>query len=165
MIWYKSSIQERPSPLGAKIGWGLPVCQQMREQLIEMFKNNGPHSRTFSEVSSEMFSYGLRKTNVRKDLRLIHERQLFKSEDVRRVDMNVITNDFSQIQAFPLNAPSKAACTLPRQTPTFSNKRQQTPTVGSVCASSWCLLVIVGYCRKSSTCSVGLVKLQNVCPM
>ena len=94
-------------------------------------------------------------------IRLIHERQLFKSEDVRRVDMNVITNDFSQIQAFPLNAPSKAACTLPRQTPTFSNKRQQTPTVGSVCASSWCLLVIVGYCRKSSTCSVGLGKVAE----
>ena len=52
---------------------------------------------TFSEVSSEMFSYGLRKTKVRKDLRLIHERQLFKSEDVRRVDVNVITNDFSQM--------------------------------------------------------------------
>ena len=30
--------------------------------------------RTFSEVSSEMGSYGLRKTSVRKDLRLIHER-------------------------------------------------------------------------------------------
>jgi len=27
----------------------------------------------FSEVSPEMFSYGLRKANVRKDLRLIHE--------------------------------------------------------------------------------------------
>src|SRR4029434_7358530 len=40
MIWYKSSIQERPSPLGAKMGQGLPVCQQMREQIIEMFKNN-----------------------------------------------------------------------------------------------------------------------------
>ena len=37
MIWYKSSIQERPSPLG---GRGSPVCQQMREQIIEMFKNN-----------------------------------------------------------------------------------------------------------------------------
>ena len=35
----------------------------------------GPHSRTFSEVSSEMFFfYGLRKTSVRKDLCLIHER-------------------------------------------------------------------------------------------
>src|SRR4029434_2650585 len=40
MIWYKSSIQERPTPLGAKMGQGLPVCQQMREQIIEMFKNN-----------------------------------------------------------------------------------------------------------------------------
>ena len=30
--------------------------------------------RKFSEVSSEMCSYGLRKTNVRKDLRLTHER-------------------------------------------------------------------------------------------
>ena len=30
--------------------------------------------RTFSEVSSEMGSYGLRKTMVKKDLRLIHER-------------------------------------------------------------------------------------------
>ena len=53
-------------------------------------------SKTFP-VSSEMFSYRLRKTNVRKDLRLIHERQLFQPEDVRRVDVNVITNDFSQI--------------------------------------------------------------------
>ena len=109
-----------------------------------------------------MFSNGLRKTNVRKDLRLIHERQLFKSEDVRRVDMNVITNDFSQIQAFPLNAPSKAACTLPRQMPTFFNKRQQTPTVGSVCASSWCLLVIVRYCRRVQHVQSDWVKLQNV---
>ena len=100
-----------------------------------------------------MFSYGLRKTKVRKDLRLIHERQLFKSEDVRRVDVNVITNDFSQMEPFPLNAPSKAACTLPRQTPTFSNKRQQTPTVGSACGS--------GHCRVLSD----WVKLQNVCPM
>ena len=40
MIWYKSSIQERPSPLRAKKGWGSPVCQPMREQIIEMFKNN-----------------------------------------------------------------------------------------------------------------------------
>src|SRR4029434_5799889 len=29
MICYKSSIQERPSPLGAKMGRGSPVCQQM----------------------------------------------------------------------------------------------------------------------------------------
>src|SRR4029434_2007396 len=95
------------------------------------------------KVSSEMFSYGLRKTKVRKDLRLIHERQLFKSEDVRRGDVNVITNDFSQMSTFRLHAPPKAARTLHRHTPTFSNKRQQTPTVGSACASSWCLLVIV----------------------
>src|SRR4029434_10304122 len=40
MIWYRSSIQERPSPLGAKMGRGSPVCQQMHEQIIEMFKNN-----------------------------------------------------------------------------------------------------------------------------
>ena len=40
MIWYKSSIQERPSPLGAKMGRGSPVCQQMHEQIIKMFKNN-----------------------------------------------------------------------------------------------------------------------------
>ena len=40
MIWYKSSIQERPSPLRAKKGWGSPVFQPMREQIIEMFKNN-----------------------------------------------------------------------------------------------------------------------------
>ena len=38
MIWYKSCIQERPSPLGAEMGRGSPVCQQMREQIIEMFK-------------------------------------------------------------------------------------------------------------------------------
>src|SRR4029434_1250176 len=60
-------------------------------------KDNKNKNGTFSEVSSEMFSYGLRKTNVRKDLRLFHERQLFKSEDVRRVDVNVITTDFSQL--------------------------------------------------------------------
>src|SRR4029434_1508822 len=40
MIWYKSSIQERPNPSGAKMGRGSPVCQQMCEQIIEMFKNN-----------------------------------------------------------------------------------------------------------------------------
>src|SRR4029434_7880097 len=40
MIWYKSSIQDRPSPLGAKMCRGSPVCQQMREQIIEMFKNS-----------------------------------------------------------------------------------------------------------------------------
>src|SRR4029434_11016432 len=40
MIWYKSSIQERPTPLGAKMGKGSPVCQQMCKQIIEMFKNN-----------------------------------------------------------------------------------------------------------------------------
>ena len=40
MISYKSSIQERPSPLVAKMGGGSPVCQQMQEQIIEMFKNN-----------------------------------------------------------------------------------------------------------------------------
>src|SRR4029434_3416306 len=40
MIWYKSSIQERPSLLGAKMARGSPVCQQMCEQIIEMFKNN-----------------------------------------------------------------------------------------------------------------------------
>ena len=33
-----------------------------------------PSFRKCSEVSSEMCSYGLRKTNVRKDLSLIHER-------------------------------------------------------------------------------------------
>src|SRR4029434_8236503 len=111
-----------------------------------------------------MFSYGLRKTNVRKDLRLIHERQLFKSEDVRRDDVNVITNDFSHTYLFSPNVPYTTACTLPRQTPTSSNKRQQTPTVGSACASSWCLLVIVGYCQKSSTCSVGLGKVAECLP-
>ena len=40
MIWYKSSIQERPTPLRAKMGRRSPVCQEMREQIIEMFKNN-----------------------------------------------------------------------------------------------------------------------------
>src|SRR4029434_10247864 len=39
MIWYKRSIQGRPCPLGAKMCQGSPVCQQMREQIIEMFKN------------------------------------------------------------------------------------------------------------------------------
>ena len=40
MIWYKGSIQERPSPLGAKMVQDSPVRQQMRVQIIEMFKNN-----------------------------------------------------------------------------------------------------------------------------
>ncbi len=34
----QSSIQERSSPLGAKMGRGSPVCQQIRKKLIEMFK-------------------------------------------------------------------------------------------------------------------------------
>ena len=45
MIWYKSSIQERPIPLGAKMGRGSPVCQQMLEKIIEMFKNNVPQRK------------------------------------------------------------------------------------------------------------------------
>ncbi len=43
--WYKSSIQERSSPLGAKMGRGSPVCQQIREKIIEMFKNNVPQRK------------------------------------------------------------------------------------------------------------------------
>ncbi len=42
---YKSSIQERSSPLGAKMGRGSPVCQQIREKIIEMFKNNVPQRK------------------------------------------------------------------------------------------------------------------------
>ena len=34
-----------------------------------------PIFRTFSEVSSEMCSYGLRNFNVRKDLHVINQRQ------------------------------------------------------------------------------------------
>ncbi len=30
--------QRRSSPLGAKMGRGSPVCQQIREKIIEMFK-------------------------------------------------------------------------------------------------------------------------------
>ncbi len=45
MIWYKSSIQERSSPLGARMGRGSPVCQQIREKIIEMFKNNVPQRK------------------------------------------------------------------------------------------------------------------------
>ncbi len=45
MIWYKSSIQERSSPLGAKMGRGSPVCQQIREKIIEMFKSNVPQRK------------------------------------------------------------------------------------------------------------------------
>ncbi len=45
MIWYKSSIQERSSPLGAKMCRGSPVCQQIREKIIEMFKNNVPQRK------------------------------------------------------------------------------------------------------------------------
>ncbi len=45
MIWYKSSIQERSSPLGAKMGRGSPVCQQICEKIIEMFKNNVPQRK------------------------------------------------------------------------------------------------------------------------
>ncbi len=45
MIWYKSSIQERSSPLGAKMGRWSPVYQQIREKIIEMFKNNVPQRK------------------------------------------------------------------------------------------------------------------------
>ncbi len=45
MIWYKSSIQERSSPLGAKMGRGSPVCQQIREKIIEMFKKKNPQRK------------------------------------------------------------------------------------------------------------------------
>ncbi len=31
--------------LGAKIGCGSPVCQQIREKLLEMFKNNVPQRK------------------------------------------------------------------------------------------------------------------------
>ncbi len=43
--WYKSSIQERSSPVGAKMGRGSPVCHQIREKIIEMFKNNVPQRK------------------------------------------------------------------------------------------------------------------------
>ncbi len=33
------------SPLGAKMGRGSPVCQQIREKIIEMFKNNVPQRK------------------------------------------------------------------------------------------------------------------------
>ncbi len=36
---------ERSSPLGAKMGRGSPVCQQIREKIIEMFKNNVPQRK------------------------------------------------------------------------------------------------------------------------
>ncbi len=42
---HNSSIQERSSPLGAKMGRGSPVCQQIREKIIEMFKNNVPQRK------------------------------------------------------------------------------------------------------------------------
>ena len=45
MICYKRSIQERSNPLGAKLGRGSPVCQQIREKIIEMFKNNVPQRK------------------------------------------------------------------------------------------------------------------------
>ncbi len=35
----------RSSPLGAKMGRGSPVCQQIREKIIEMFKNNVPQRK------------------------------------------------------------------------------------------------------------------------
>ncbi len=41
----QSSIQERSSPLGAKMGRGSPVCQQIREKIIEMFKNKVPQRK------------------------------------------------------------------------------------------------------------------------
>ncbi len=50
MIWYKSSIQERSSPLGAKMGRGSPVCQQLREKIIEMFKNNVPQRKMGTDL-------------------------------------------------------------------------------------------------------------------
>lgn len=45
MIWYKSSIQERSIPLGAMICRGSPVCQQIRKEIIKMFKNNVPQRK------------------------------------------------------------------------------------------------------------------------
>ena len=45
MIWYKSSIQERPSSLGVKIGPGSLVFKPMCEKIIEMFKNSVPQRR------------------------------------------------------------------------------------------------------------------------
>ena len=42
--------------------------------LREMSDNIGSHSRTFSEVSSEMFPTGFGKTTWEKDIRQIHER-------------------------------------------------------------------------------------------
>lgn len=40
MIRYKSSIEERPTPLGAKMGRGSPVCHQVRAKIFEMMKKN-----------------------------------------------------------------------------------------------------------------------------
>src|SRR4029434_2508560 len=83
-------------------------------------------------------------------------------EDVRRVDMNVITNDFSQIQAFPLNALSNAACTLPRQTPKFAHTQQQLRQCAPAVGVCWSLSGTVGRVQHVQS---DWVKLQNVCPM
>lgn len=44
MICYKSSLQEKSRPLGAKTGRWSPVYNQIHEKVIEMLKNNDPLS-------------------------------------------------------------------------------------------------------------------------
>ncbi len=45
MIWYKSSIQERSSPLGGKDGPRIASLPTNTKKIIEMFKNNVPQRK------------------------------------------------------------------------------------------------------------------------
>src|SRR4029434_5387671 len=57
----------------------LPILQFINEHTQEKSPINGPHSRTFSEVSSEMFLTGFGKTTQAKDIRQIHARLKMRS--------------------------------------------------------------------------------------
>ena len=68
--WIAQSVEHQTFNLRVQ---GSSPCSGdcFKTRIVDMYcKNRG----AFSEVSSEMGSYGLRKTSVRKDLRLIHER-------------------------------------------------------------------------------------------
>ncbi len=90
MIWYKSSIQERSSPLGAKMGRGLPVCQQIREKIIEMFKNNVPQRKIGRDLEfKESGGISVRKGQGRKPK--------LNKRDLRSLRRHCIKNRHSSI--------------------------------------------------------------------
>ncbi len=77
MIWFtKAAIQERSSPLGAKMGRGSPVCQQIREKIIEMFKNNVPQRKIGRDLDISPSTVH----NIIKDSRNLEEFQWRKGQ-------------------------------------------------------------------------------------